>query len=103
MLAPLGVDATIVADGDGARDAARKGVYDVVFVDLGLPDVPGDRLAAELSALSGCTGARFLAVTGRARPERLPPVFHDWMEKPFSVRELNERLLAAILPLERTA
>jgi CheY-like chemotaxis protein len=92
MLGPMGVEAEIVADGAAAREAAKARCFDVVFVDLGLPDVPGDRLAGELAELPGCKGAAIVAVTGRARPEVLPPVFVDWLEKPFSVRELAGRL-----------
>ncbi len=92
MLGPMGVEADIVADGATAREAALSKRFDVVFVDLGLPDVAGDRLAAELAALPGCEGAAIVAVTGRARPDTLPSMFTDWLEKPFSVRELAERL-----------
>lgn len=92
MLGPMGVEAEIVADGAAACEAAKARCFDVVFVDLGLPDVPGDRLAGELAELPGCKGAAIVAVTGRARPEVLPPVFVDWLEKPFSVRELAGRL-----------
>lgn len=92
MLGPMGVEAEIVADGAAAREAAKAKRFDVVFVDLGLPDVAGDRLAGELAELPGCKGAAIVAVTGRARPEVLPSVFVDWLEKPFSVRELAERL-----------
>ena len=92
MLGPLGVEATIVADGAGAREAAETGNFEVVLVDLGLPDIPGDRLAAELATRPGTRAATIVAVTGRARPEELPAVFVDWWEKPFSVRELATRL-----------
>lgn len=103
MLAPFGVDATVVADGEQARDAARKMVFDVVFVDLGLPDVAGEALAAELRQSSGCREAVFVAVTGRARPDSLPAVFDDWLEKPFSVGVLHHRLLTATMPRAASA
>lgn len=92
MLAPLGVDATVVADGRSALRAMRTEVFDVIFVDLGLPDVPGERLAAELAAMPGGRRVPIVAVTGRARPSELPPVFADWLEKPFSVRDLDALL-----------
>ena len=92
MLGPMGVEAELVGDGAAAREAAKARRFDVVFVDLGLPDVAGERLAGELAELPGCKGAAIVAVTGRARPEVLPTVFVDWLEKPFSVRELAERL-----------
>lgn len=94
MLGPLGVEATIVVDGTSARDAARAETFAVVLVDLGLPDIAGERLAEELARLPGTREATFVAVTGRARPAELPAVFADWLEKPFSVRELDARLRA---------
>ena len=103
MLAPLGVDLTVVPDGRAARKAAAERDFAVVFVDLGLPDVAGERLAGELARARGCRGAKFVAVTGQGRPSELPAVFHDWLEKPFSVRELHDRLAAITRPLERSA
>lgn len=92
MLAPLGVEATLVADGLAALRVAERDRFDVIFVDLGLPDVPGERLAADLARTSGGRRAAIVAVTGRARPETLPPAFTAWLEKPFSVHDLDALL-----------
>ena len=92
MLAPLGVDATVVADGLSALRVAERETFDVVFVDLGLPDVSGERLAADLARTRGAANAAIVAVTGRSRPAELPAVFVDWLEKPFSVRDLDALL-----------
>lgn len=97
MLAPLGVEATIVADGRAAMRAAARDTFDVIFVDLGLPDIPGDRLAADLARTRGGRTAAIVAVTGHARPRDLPAVFTDWLEKPFSVRDLDG-LLGRLAP-----
>lgn len=99
MLAPLGVDATVVADGAAALREARRERFDVIFVDLGLPDVPGERLAVDLSATPGAAAAAIVAVTGRARPDALPAIFVDWLEKPFSVRDLDALLRRLAPPL----
>lgn len=96
MLGPLGVEAVIVGDGQAARDAAKTQAFAVVLLDLGLPDTAGDRLAKELKELPGGRGAAFVAVTGRARPSEVPAPFVDWLEKPFSVRELAARLEALV-------
>lgn len=103
MMQPLGVEATIVADGREAIAAAKAATYDVVLIDLGLPDIAGDRLAHDLARTRGTQRARIVAVTGRARPADLPPAIDDWLEKPYSVRELHGRLMAGRPPLERTA
>ncbi len=103
MLAPLGVDVTLAPDGRAALDLAATGRYDVIFVDLGLPDIAGERLAVDLAASPGGRAARIVAVTGRARPSELPPVFVEWLEKPFSVRDLDALLVRLVPPLARRA
>ncbi|TBW36252.1 response regulator [Siculibacillus lacustris] len=95
MLGGFGVVATLVGTGEEARRTAAVGVFDVVLIDLGLPDIPGDRLAVELAQSPGCRDAAIIAVTGRERPTQLPDVFRSWLQKPFSGRELHDHLTAA--------
>ena len=103
MLAPLGVDVTLAPDGRTAMRFAATGDFDVIFVDLGLPDVAGERLAVDLAAAPGGRHARIVAVTGRARPRELPPTFDAWLEKPFSVRDLHALLERLAPPAVRRA
>jgi CheY-like chemotaxis protein len=103
MLAPLGVDTTVVADGLAALRVAEAETFDVVFVDLGLPDIPGERLAADLARTRGGAQAAIVAVTGRSRPAVLPAVFAEWLEKPFSVRDLDALLGRLATRLTRRA
>jgi DNA-binding response OmpR family regulator len=95
MLDGIGVTATLAATGEEALRAADRDHFDVVLVDLGLPDVAGDRLALVLTGRGGTAGAPIVAVTGRERPTVLPPVFGDWLVKPFSARELHAVLSSA--------
>ena len=95
MLAGLGVAPRLAATGEEAREAMRHERFDVVLIDLGLPDVHGEDLAHDLAALAPGAPTLFVAVTGRARPTVLPAIFAEWLEKPFSVRELH-RLLAGL-------
>ena len=95
MLAGLGITAALAGSGEEAREAARTHDFDVVLIDLGLPDVHGEDLARTLARFAGDHRPAFVAVTGRARPTVLPAIFADWLEKPFSVRELH-RLLAGL-------
>ena len=103
MLGGLGIAPRLAATGEEARLAMRREPFDVVLIDLGLPDVAGDALARELADLTAGTPTLFVAVTGRARPTVLPEVFTDWLEKPFSVRDLHRLLLGLGSRLSRSA
>ncbi|MDK9697826.1 MAG: response regulator [Siculibacillus sp.] len=95
MLAGLGVVARLAASGEEAKEASGSSDFDVVLIDLGLPDVHGEDLARALARLAHGRRPLFVAVTGRERPTVLPSVFAEWLEKPFSVRELH-RLLTGL-------
>ena len=93
MLGGIGVAARLAGTGEEARAAIAGERFDAVLIDLGLPDVHGEDLARALVRLASAPVPPMIAVTGRARPAQLPAVFADWLEKPFSVRDLH-RLLA---------
>ncbi len=103
MLGALEAEATLVGTGEEAREAMRDRTFDVVLVDLGLPDVPGEALARDLDRRCGVSAPPFVAVTGRARPAVLPTIFTDWLEKPYSVRDLHRLLSAFLVRPRRTA
>ena len=103
MLGGLGITATLVGSGEEAREAIGRQGFDVVLVDLGLPDVHGEDLARTLARLAGEAPPRFVAVTGRERPTVLPAIFTDWLEKPFSVRDLHRLLTGLAVAAARSA
>lgn len=94
MLEGIGARPTLVATGEEALAVADHERFDVVLVDLGLPDVAGDRLALALSGRPGTAGVPIVALTGRERPTTLPPVFREWLVKPYSARDLHGMLAA---------
>lgn len=98
MLGGLGVVVTAVGSGEEARAALVKARFDVALVDLGLPDIPGETLGRDLARLGGGAKPVVVAVTGRTRPSRLPVGFADWLEKPFSTRDLYDTLAAVVPP-----
>jgi DNA-binding response OmpR family regulator len=87
-----------VDTGDDARTALRTQPYDLVILDLGLPDVDG------LEVLRGMRGARsrvpVLVLTARAslqnRVEGLNLGADDYLTKPFALEELEARAGALI-------
>jgi CheY-like chemotaxis protein len=94
MLGGLGVGAHMASTGEEAREAMRAEPFDAVLIDLGLPDVHGEDLARALARLVPGAPPPFVDVTGRERPAALPSIFTDWLEKPFSVRELHRLLVS---------
>jgi len=103
MLAGLGVGARLAANGEEAGAAMRDGPYDAVLIDLGLPDIHGEDLARRLARMAGETPPPIVAVTGRERPAVVPAVFAEWLEKPFSVRDLHRLLVGLTARAERRA
>jgi signal transduction histidine kinase len=66
-----GHEVTVARTGAEALEAARAGKPDVVFCDLGLPDMTGYDVAAALRANPETAGARLVALSGRgARADR---------------------------------
>jgi light-regulated signal transduction histidine kinase (bacteriophytochrome)/CheY-like chemotaxis protein len=64
-----GHDARAVHTGRAAVEAARADPPEVVLLDIGLPDLDGYRVAAELRKLDGLQDALIVAVTGYAGEE----------------------------------
>ncbi|MGH3263786.1 MAG: response regulator transcription factor [Trebonia sp.] len=90
---------TVLSTGSGAEaiTMATDSVPDLVVLDLGLPDVPGETVARELRALSPIP---ILMLTARAAEEDrirgLELGADDYVTKPFSPRELVLRVQAIL-------
>ena len=70
LLGEMGHRAEFALDGRDALRAARRTQPDVVFLDLGLPDIDGFAVARQLRREPGLQGSRIVAVTGRDWDER---------------------------------
>jgi DNA-binding response OmpR family regulator len=94
---------SVLTTGSGAEalTLAAGGSVDLVVLDLGLPDVPGEAVAAEIRRASATP---ILMLTARAGEEDrirgLELGADDYVTKPFSPREL---VLRASAILRRTA
>src|SRR5712692_534553 len=90
---------TVLSTGSGAEAImlAASASPDLVVLDLGLPDVPGETVARELRA-AGPT--RILMLTAKAAEEDriagLELGADDYVTKPFSPRELVLRVQAIL-------
>lgn len=82
--------------GAGVADALRDGVHDLLLLDLGLPDVDGLRVLANLRRTHA--DLPVLILTARdsieSRVAGLDAGADDYLTKPFSLDELDARLRA---------
>jgi DNA-binding response OmpR family regulator len=85
------------ASGAEALTVARKSDFDVVLLDLGLPDIPGEEVARELRLRSDVP---IIILTARSderdRIAGLELGADDYLTKPFSPRELILRVQAIL-------
>ena len=93
---------TVLSTGSGAEaiTMAAAAAPDLVVLDLGLPDVPGETVARELRATSVTGTTPILMLTARSAEEDrirgLELGANDYMTKPFSPRELVLRVQAIL-------
>jgi DNA-binding NtrC family response regulator len=78
-------------DGASAQSALRRGRFDLVLLDLGLPDLPGEELLAKLRASKPWVPV--IMTTGKldaeAALECLRLGARDYLTKPFSLPQLS--------------
>ena len=90
---------TVLSTGSGAEaiTMATDAASDLVVLDLGLPDVPGETVARELRAMSAVP---IMMLTAKAAEEDrirgLELGADDYVTKPFSPRELVLRVQAIL-------
>jgi CheY-like chemotaxis protein len=68
LLSRLGHQVFEAADGHGGVAAAAVVRPEIVFIDVGLPDLDGYQVAAALRAILGAS-AQLVALTGYRRPD----------------------------------
>lgn len=96
-LATEGFDVDSAPNGQSGLDAAHERPYDLVVLDLMLPDVPGIEVCRELRAESGVP---ILMLTAKdAETDRVLGLelgADDYVTKPFSMAELVSRIRAIL-------
>ncbi len=93
---------TVLSTDSGAEaiTIATTSAPDLVILDLGLPDVPGETVARELRATRGTGSTPILMLTAKSAEEDrirgLELGADDYVTKPFSPRELVLRVQAIL-------
>jgi DNA-binding response OmpR family regulator len=90
---------TVLSAGSGAEalTLAAQSAPDLVVLDLGLPDVPGETVASELRAMSAVPVVMLTAKAAEEdRVRGLELGADDYVTKPFSPRELVLRVQAVL-------
>jgi DNA-binding response OmpR family regulator len=85
------------SSGAEALEVGRRSAIDLVVLDLGLPDLPGEEVARELRA---CSNVPIIMLTAKSeerdRIAGLELGADDYVAKPFSPRELVLRVQAVL-------
>ena len=90
---------TVLSTGSGAEaiTMASAAAPDLIVLDLGLPDVPGETVASELRALAPTPIVMLTAKSAEEdRIRGLELGADDYVTKPFSARELVARVKAVL-------
>jgi signal transduction histidine kinase/CheY-like chemotaxis protein len=94
-LQSAGYQVTEAATGQDGLAAARREHFDLIIIDLLLPDIPGAELTRQLRADPGSDATRILAITAHAdagtRDLALSAGADELMTKPFAMTRLLER------------
>jgi DNA-binding response OmpR family regulator len=100
LLGRRGYEVVAVADGRAALDAAGRG-FDLVLLDVGLPDINGLEVCRRLRSRAATADLTIIMLTGRDHPgdirDGLAAGADDFLTKPFEESELMARLFSASL------
>jgi DNA-binding response OmpR family regulator len=100
LLQRRGYEVEAVGDGQAALDAAAGG-FDLVLLDVGLPDINGLEVCRRLRSNAATANLTIIMLTGRDHPgdirDGLAAGADDFLTKPVEEAELMARLARASL------
>ncbi|HZY87746.1 MAG TPA: protein kinase [Gemmataceae bacterium] len=100
ILEPLGCATVEVADGASALEMAAAGPFDLVLLDLNLPDLNGYEICRRLRETSADPHLKIIIVSGLGDQndlaEALPRGADDYIPKPFEPRQMAAKVQHAL-------
>ena len=98
----LGYATDVAADGQEALDAGLRGIYDLVFLDLMMPELDGLETARRLRTNGGaCVGVPIIALTANCSPEDASQCLAAGMDailtKPIDYNHLKTEIAARLM------
>src|SRR5690606_39842391 len=81
LLRSLGHDVSVAYDGESALHEIDENAFDLVIVDIGLPDIRGEEVAERIRRQLGSQAPRIVALTGRAASDNAD-AFDAFLQKP---------------------
>jgi two-component system sensor histidine kinase/response regulator len=99
MLRRLGHEADIANNGREAVEAAGRAQYDIIFMDLMMPELDGIQAAKQIRERQSGDGPMIFAVTANVMPEdraaALAAGMDDYVTKPIRMEIIRELVLTA--------
>jgi DNA-binding response OmpR family regulator len=87
-----GIEVTITEYGSTGREAWESGDFDLVLLDVMLPEVDGISLCAEMRAADDDTPVILLTARDEAKERGMAAGATDYISKPFDFEELISRV-----------
>ena len=95
IMSKLGAQLTIASTGYEALELAKKGDFDIIFMDIGLPDINGDIVTQQIRAFEKTQDKQtpIVALTANSNLEDHPTYIASGMQevvtKPISIEKTN--------------
>lgn len=100
-----GYEVDAVETGSDALDRLSRQSYDLIILDLGLPDMRGEEVLATLRAREDTTLMLILSARGQLAADRIEGLnlgADDYLSKPFELAELLARVQALLRRVRRS-
>ncbi len=97
MLEKLGCTAVVVNNGQEAIDSMHEGEFDLILMDVQMPEVDGIAATKSIRAMTDITQPKVIALTANAmkadRQACLDAGMDDYLPKPITIETLHSKLI----------